>query len=153
MSFGTQETCDTDFIEIYDVSRASTGGRTTMATRFCGNVSSPLGKASIFGLQAFKNLQLGPARCARGDVQRGQDPRQNYSRQHGNVAGAVPVRVARRRVQNSEMKALKFIAAIYQFLALAFQVTRGRLHRRDCDKRRIIVWRVSANKCVFQIYR
>ena len=47
VSFGTQETCDTDFIEIYDVSRANAGGRTTMATRFCGNVSSLLGKASI----------------------------------------------------------------------------------------------------------
>ena len=38
VSFGTQETCDTDFIEIYDVSRASAGGGTTMTTRFCGNV-------------------------------------------------------------------------------------------------------------------
>ena len=38
VSFGTQETCDTDFIDIYDVSRASAGGGTTMTTRFCGNV-------------------------------------------------------------------------------------------------------------------
>ena len=42
VSFGTQENCDTDFIEIHDVARASAagGGRTSMTTRFCGNVSS-----------------------------------------------------------------------------------------------------------------
>ena len=37
VSFGTQENCDTDFIEIHDVAR---GGGTSVTTRFCGNVSS-----------------------------------------------------------------------------------------------------------------
>ena len=40
VSFGTQETCDTDFIEVYDVAGANAGGGTTMTTRFCGNVRS-----------------------------------------------------------------------------------------------------------------
>ena len=44
VSFGMQENCTTDFIEIHDVARASAaaggGGKTFMTTRFCGNVSS-----------------------------------------------------------------------------------------------------------------
>ena len=44
VSFGTQENCDTDFIEIHDVARA---GSTSMTTRFCGNVSSS-------GLNSFR---------------------------------------------------------------------------------------------------
>ena len=40
VSFGTQETCDSDFIEIFDVAGANAGGGTTVTTRFCGNVRS-----------------------------------------------------------------------------------------------------------------
>ena len=47
VSFGTQETCETDFVEIYDVPRAISGSRPSLTTTFCGNVSFGIAKIRL----------------------------------------------------------------------------------------------------------
>ena len=42
VTFGTEEICDTDFVEIYDIQTVGGQRTRTLASRFCGSVSFSL---------------------------------------------------------------------------------------------------------------